>query len=82
MSKKTSQQPNLSSTPKSCLGSAASSWRQVDPGAFRLAYDTENICNYLEVDLWDELDELDLVWVVVSQSNYAWLIVTLTVPFP
>ena len=36
---------------------------QVDPGAFRLAYDTENICNYLEVDLWDGLDELDLFWV-------------------
>ena len=43
--KNTSQQPNLEF--------------QVDPGAFRLAYDTENICNYLEVDLWDELDELD-----------------------
>lgn len=26
------------------------SWWQVDPGAFRLAYDTENISNYLEAE--------------------------------
>ena len=44
---------------------------QVDPGAFRLAYDTENICNYLEVSMmpwneigmrWDELGQLGIGW--------------------